>query len=504
MGVLNGTDREQTTFWSLEELVDEQSMVRVIDRFIDVTDLSALGFAHMEPAATGRPRYATPALAKLYVYGYENGIRSSRKLERETRRNVEVMWLLGNLTPDYKTISEFRRENIRPLQKLFREFVKLCRSWDLVGGTLTAVDGTKIKASNNKKNNFSKKKLQQRLARLDEKIERYMAEIEEADRRDDSTAEAPKGLQEVLARKELYESYLAQIEAGITNEVSAVDPDARLMGNNRGGVDVAYNVQSVADAQAHMIIDYDVSKNPADQGKLSYIAKRLIRQGYKGFILLADKGYYNGRDLHMVKRYKITAVVSRQEKSNPKNQPEQFHTDQFIYDTEADTYRCPMGQILHPHNKKTAARRNFFNKTACADCPHLQQCTRKGNQFRTITRSQYSLIHDEADRIFKENYHLYKLRQQIVEHPFGTIKHTMNGGYFLLRTLRKVRCEVALLFLGYNLKRAYNKLGFRELMARLNGVSFRLFGFSISAVHLTFSTVISRISALNQAFVPPG
>ncbi len=500
MGVLNGTSREQTEFWSLGELVSEESMVRVIDRFIDVIDLKALGFAHMEPAVTGRPRYATETLAKLYVYGYENGIRSSRKLERETRRNVEVMWLLGHLMPDYKTISEFRRENIRPLQKLFREFVKLCRSWDLVGGTLMTVDGTKVKASNNKKNNFSRKKLIKRLALLDEKIEQYMEELEKADCQDDGTAEAPKGLKEVLERKGLYESYLAQIEAGITNEVSAVDPDARLMGNNRGGVDMAYNVQSAVDAKEHIVLDYDVSMNPSDQGKLSYMAKRLMRQGYKRFVLLADKGYFNGRDLHMVKRYRITAIVPRQEKADPKNQPEQFHTDQFNYDAKADTYRCPMGQTLHPHNKKTAARRNFYNKTACADCPHREQCTRKGNQYRTITRSQYSDIYDEADRTFKENNHLYKLRQQIVEHPFGTIKHTMNGGYFLLRTRRKVRCEVALLFLGYNLKRAYNKLGFRELMTRLSAVSFRpVCRFRVFAHNLVFAPLCFAFLGLKQA-----
>ncbi len=499
MGVLEGADREQAAFWSLDELVGEESMVRVIDRFIDVIDMSKLGFLHMEPAATGRPRYATPALAKLYVYGYENGIRSSRKLERETRRNIEVMWLLGSLTPDYKTISEFRRENIRPLQKLFREFVKLCRSWDLIGGTLEAVDGTKTKASNNKKNNFNSKKLKKRLARLDEKIEQYMAEVEKADRQDDGPAEAPKGLREVLERKALYESYLAQIETGITNEVSTVDPDARLMGNNRGGVDMAYNVQSVVDEKEHIILDYDVSMNPSDQGKLRYMAKRLIRLGYKRFILLADKGYYNGRDLHRVKRYKIKAIVPRQEKSDPKNQPEQFHTDQFVYDAKADTYQCPMGQTLHPHNSQTAERRNFYNKTACADCSHREQCSRKKNEFRTITRSQYSDTYEEAERIYNENVGLYKLRQQIVEHPFGTIKHTMNGGYFLLRTRRKVRCEVALLFLGYNLKRVYNTLGFRELMTRLSAVSFRLFcRFRFSAINWAFATAKFRLSARNQ------
>lgn len=474
MGVLEGTSRDQTGFWSLDELVGEESMVRVKDRFIDVTDLKALGFAHMEPAATGRPRYATPALAKLYVYGYENGVRSSRKLERETRRNVEVMWLLGGLTPDYKTISEFRRENVRPLQKLFRTFVKLCRSWDLVGGDLIAVDGTKIKASNNKKSNFSRKKLNKRLAHLDEKIACYLSELDEADV-NESEASAPNGLQAVLARKELYESYLAQIDETGGNEVSTTDPDARLMGNNRGGVDVAYNVQSAVDGKEHMILDYDVSMNPSDQGRLSYMVKRLKRQGYSRFNVVADKGYYSGGDLQKVKRFKVKAIVSRQEKSDPKDQPEQFHNDQFVYEPKTDTYLCPMGQTLHPHNKKTALRRNFFNKTACEDCPHQGSCTRGGNQYRTVARSQYGDIYDEADRNFRENLHLYKLRQQIVEHPFGTIKRAMNGGHFLLRTRRKVRCEVALLFLGYNLKRAYNKLGFRALMARLDAVSRRLF-----------------------------
>lgn len=478
MGVIEGTNREQTAFWSLEELVGEEAMVRVIDRFIDVTDLQALGFAHMEPAETGRPRYATPALAKLYVYGYENGIRSSRKLERETHRNVEVMWLLGNLTPDHKTISEFRRENIRPLQKLLREFVKLCRSWELVGGKLIAVDGTKIKASNNKKNNFSRKKLEERLKHIDEKIEKYLSEMDEADAQEDVGKEAPAGLREVLERKELYEGYLKQLDGNGKNEVSTVDPDARLMGNNRGGVDVAYNVQSAVDGENHIILDYDISLNPSDQGKLSYMAKRLKRQRYERFKLLADKGYYSGSELQKVKKFRIKAIVSRQDKSDPKGQPEQFHTDRFLYDSKSDTYSCPMGNTLHTHNKKTAERRSFYNKTACSACPHLSECASGSCGYRTVTRNKYGDVYDEADRVFKENLHLYKLRQQIVEHPFGTIKHTMNGGYFLLRTRRKVRCEVALLFLGYNLKRAHNLLGFRDLMAKLDalsGIFLRLF-----------------------------
>jgi len=482
MGYVEGTSREQASIWSLEEMVAEESMVRIIDRYIDRCDLAKLGFTRTQPAETGRPAYPPDALAKLYVYGYENCIRSSRKLERETRRNVEAMWLTGNLTPDHKTIAEFRRQNVRPLQKLFREFVKLCRSWELVGGNLFVEDGTKIKASNNKKNNFSMKKIKDRLARiekkigdarLDEKIDAYMAELEEADRREEMSAKAPDGLKELLERKELYEEYLAGLEKSGENELSTVDRDARLMGNNRGGVDVSYNVIGMVDGKRHLIVDFDVLLNPSDQGSLAPMAKRLIRMGYRKFYLLADKGFYNGEDLLKVRKYKIKAIVARQKPSDPKGQPEEFHSDKFEYDSKSDTYRCPAGETLDAHSKKGAARRNFFNKTACAGCPHVSVCAVGQRGYRAVTRNQYSEVYEAADRLFDENKNLYKLRQQIVEHTFGTIKHTMNGGYFLLRTRRKVRCETALLCLGYNLKRAYSALGFRKLMAKLDSLPRR-------------------------------
>jgi transposase len=452
-------------------------MVRVIDRYIEVTDLSRLGFQKMEPAQTGRPSYPPEALAKLYVYGYENGIRSSRKLERETLRNVEVMWLINNLQPDYKTISEFRRENLRPLQKLFREFVRLCKSWDLIGGELIAIDGTKMKASNNKKTNFSRKKLNDRIERIDEQIEQYLADIEETDKRETTPKDAaPKSLDELLERKKLYESYIVRLDETGENEISQVDPDARLMGNNRGGVDVAYNVQSAVDSKNHILVDYDVSQNPADHGQLGNMVKK-VKKGLKlhRFTVVADKGYYQGQDLLRVKKLKVTSIVSRQNSANPKDQPEDFHSDRFTYNEKEDLYTCPTGKILHPHNKKTALRRNYYNKTACSNCAYRDLCVRGERGFRAVTRGRYATIYEETDKRTRENMDIYKRRQQIVEHPFGTVKHSMHGYYFLLRTRRKVRTEVALLFLGYNLKRAYNVLGFKELMARLDAVSLCLF-----------------------------
>jgi len=459
----------------MEDLIEEESLVRVIDRFIDICDLDKLGFTRTKPAQTGRPGYSPKPLAKLYVYGYENGIRSSRKLEKETKRNIEVMWLTEGLAPDHKTIADFRRTNIRPLQKLFREFVKLCRSWELVGGELIAIDGSKFKASNNKKANFSRKKLDDRLARLDEKISVYMAQLDEEDQKDENESKVPDGLLELLKRKELYERYITQLNETGENELSTTDSDARLMGNNRGGVEMAYNVQSAVDEKHHIILDYDVSKNPSDQVQLAATAKRLLRLKYRRFTLLADKGFYNGTDLSKVKKFKLKAIVSRPKPTNPKNQPKQFHTEQFKYDPKTDTYCCPTGETLHLRCKRSNGRRVYRNKDACAVCPYLKDCTTGKSGYRIVTRNQFAKIYEETDNAFKENRHLYKLRQQIVEHPFGTIKHTMNGGYFLLRTRRKVRCEIALLFLGYNLKRAYNVLGFRDIMARLNRLYLHFF-----------------------------
>ena len=495
MGYVVGESREQVMMLALDDMVAEDSMVRIIDRFIEVCDIKGLGFI-LESNQIGRPSYDPGAMAKLYVYGYENGTRSSRKLERETYRNIEVMWLMHGLKPDHKTISEFRRKNIRPLQKLFREFVKLCKSWNLIGGELIAVDGTKIKASNNKKMNYSRKKLDTRLKHIDEQISKYLSELESNDKQEEKTINSQEQLQKLLERKELYESYKAQLEASGENELSVVDPDARLMGNNRGGVEMAYNVQSAVDGKNDLIIEYDVSTNPADQNQLGKMVKKVRGKiTKKHFTVLADKGYYNGEDLLRIKRLKVNAIVSRQKPSNPKGQPEKYHTDKFIYNPQNDTYTCPIGEILYPHNKKTAKRRNFFNKTACSRCPHLEDCAKGKRPYRTVTRSEYSEIYEETDKRTRENMELYKLRQQIVEHPFGTIKHTMHGGYFLLRTRRKVRSEVALLFLGYNLKRVKNILGFKELMRRLDSLfakSATRF-LNLAAIFLELCQIFGRI-----------
>ena len=470
MGFVQGVNRGQIRMLALDDMVAEKAMVRVIDRFIEVTDLEALGFERTTPAWTGRPAYAPKALAKLYVYGYENGIRSSRKLERETRRNVEAMWLVEGVMPDYKTIAEFRKNNLRPLQKLLREFVKLCKSWDLIGGELVAVDGSKVKASNSKKNNFSRKKLDTRLAKLDEQIAQHLSDMEQNDSTETDT-EVPSELKKLLERKELYEAYKKQLDESGENEQSVVDPDARLMSSSQGSVDVAYNVQSAVDGKHDIVVAFDVSMNPSDHHQLGPMVKKVKRiLKARRFTVLADKGYYNGKDLRQVKRYKVTAIVARQRPNDSKKFPAEYRSEKFTYQAESDTYTCPMGHSLSCKSKKTD-RKRYRNIAACASCPNNSECITGQAKYRTITHNQYAVEFEEADRRLAQNQALYRRRQQIVEHPFGTIKRTMDGGYFLLRTRRKVRTEVALLFLGYNLKRAVKVLGFEGIMARLDAIS---------------------------------
>ena len=490
-GYKQGTERTQIGLYSLEDMVGEKAMVRVIDRFVEVTDLQALGFTNTQPAHTGRPAYPPKAMTKLFLYGYQDRLRSSRKLEKETYRNVEVMWLMNSLTPDHKTISDFRKNNVRPIQKLFRKFVQFCNQWGLIGGELVAFDGSKFKASNNKKNNYSRKKIEARLAAIDEKINNYLAELEANDAQDNANTadgsdttdifagtlspekvvELQAELEELQSRKEQYNEYKKQLDETGANELSTVDPDARLMGNNRGGVEVAYNVQSAADAKHSILVDFDVSTNPSDQHQLGNMVKKVKRVlKIKRFTALADKGYYNGKDLLRAKKQQVIAIVARQKPNDSKTIHKSYHTENFHYDESTNTYTCPQGHTLTTRNKKTAKRWNYSNKQACKDCPHQHECITGKAKFRTVTRSPYSKIYEQTDKRFAENKELYKRRQEIVEHPFGTIKHTMNGGYFLLRTRRKVRAEVALLFLGYNLKRAVNVLGFDEIMAKLDAI----------------------------------
>lgn len=466
MGTVQGLNRNQIFMpSSLDESIAADNQVRVLDALVDSLDLRKLGFP--EPSAIGRPSYAANDLLKLYLYGYLHGIRSSRKLEAELLRNVELIWMLRRLKPDHKTIADFRRKNPKPFQKAFREFVAILDGWGLLGKEVFAIDGTKIKASNNKKLNFSKKKLADRIARIDEKITSFVAELEKNDNAEETTAQrvnVEEALASLKERKEEYEAYLSLLERAGENEISKVDPDSRLMGNNRGGVDVCYNVQSAVDAKHCLAVEVNVTNNPSDHGQLSVMSKRVKKRLKikRSFTVLADKGYYNGEDLLRCKKNKIVTIVARQ-KVGREAPDKEYNADKFTYVENKDCYLCPLGQVLERTGTKES--RVYQNKKACEECPERAKCTT--GSFKRLSISHYQKIFTATDKRLLENLQLYRRRQMIVEHPLGTIKRSMNGYYFLLRTIKKVRGEVALLFFAYNLKRVQNILGQKELMKRL-------------------------------------
>lgn len=478
MGYIEGHDRNQITLFpdSIDDYISEDNSVRLIDEYIDQLDMVLLGFKRAVPARIGRPPYDPRDLLKLYIYGYLNRVRSSRRLEQEASRNLEVIWLLKKLKPDFKTIADFRKDNKKALKAVYRNFTRLCDSWKLFGKEMIAIDGTKFRASNSKKNNFSEKKLKRKLKYIDERIDKYLQELDEADALEDTVDHKPdadeikRRLKELRERKQTYESYQKQMEKTGENEISTVDPDARLMANNNNNVDVSYNVQAAVDSKHKLIVDFKVTQKPADQGELgnmSLRAKEIL--GVDKLEVLADKGYYKVEDIRECLENGITPYVAKQTFSS-RTGIKEFYPDKFTYDKEKDVYICPAGQELSRFRiRKTKGKivgYDYLNPEVCGQCPFKTQCT-KSAKGRSIFRHKDQDLLDPHDVKIGDNKEKYRLRQMIVEHPFGTIKRTWGAYYFLTRRLPSVTAEMSLTCLAYNLKRAINILGVKEMIKRL-------------------------------------
>ena len=413
-------------------------------------------------------------MLKLYLYGYLNRIRSSRRLEQEAIRNLEVIWLIRKLKPDFKTIADFRKDNKKALKKVFRDFTKLCNEWELFGKELIAIDGSKFRACNSKKNNYNSKKLDRHLKHLDEKIEGYLKElddhdqIESSDRQPDAR-EITERIQQLKDRKEKYESYQRKLKQSGQNEISTTDPDSRLMTNNNH-VEVSYNVQTTVDAKHKLIADFKVTCKPNDLGQLAPMALRAKRLfGNKTFEVLADKGYYQAQDLQKCSEKGIALYVTKQTHANT-TKDQAFYSDQFKYDPTKNTYLCPAGKELHYYRDRKKNGKiigyEYRNDDACKDCKFKARCTR-AQKGRSIFRQVKQDLLDRIDAQTKRNFKKYKLRQMIVEHPFGTIKRGWGAYYFLTRRKVSVSAEISLSFLAYNLKRVINILGTEEILRRL-------------------------------------
>jgi len=477
MPYVQGEDRYQQVVFpsSIEEYVPEGSQVRVVDEFVNMLDLIKLGFQFAIVPLKGRPPYDPKDLIKLYLYGYLNRIRSSRRLEDETLRNVEVMWLLNRLTPDFKTIADFRKNNKKALKHVFREFNVICDEWDMFGKEMVAIDGSKFRASNSKRNNFSTKSIDRHKKYLNEKISLYMEELNKSDEAENedkkhTPEEINHIIQELKRRNEEFESKQKQLEETGESEISTTDPDARRMNSNNNGNDVCYNVQTTVDSKHKLIVDFKVTNNPNDLGELDNMAFRVKKIfKVKSLVALADKGYYRAKDLKKCVDKGITPLVCKQTFSNGTGDRD-FYQDKFKYDKISNTYTCPnKNELVYIRGKKSKGKiigHIYKNFTGCTNCEYKSRCT-KCDKGRTIIRHVDQDFLDTIDLQTQQNIETYKLRQMIVEHPFGTIKRTHGAYYFLTRRKPSVTTEIALSYLAYNFKRVINILGTTEILRRL-------------------------------------
>ncbi len=470
-GYVEGVDRSQATLFPdrLDDFVDTDNPVRAVDAFVGALDLRDLGFARAAPAPTGRPGYHPAVLLKLYVYGYLNRIASSRRLEREAARNVELMWLTGRLAPDHKTIADFRRDNGEAIRKVCGRFVLLCRRMGLFGGAVVAVDGSKFKAVNNRDRNFTPAKMQRRLAEIEAAIARYMAEMDGADAEPDGEARV-EHLERKLALLHAYMAELKivdeQLRASADGQVSLTDPDARSM-NARGSGIVGYNVQAAVEAGHHLVVAHDVVMTGSDRAQLSPMASAAREAIGSGSVeVVADRGYYSGQEVLACEKAGIAAHVPKTITSNAVADG-RFGKADFVYEPANDSYRCPAGEALTHHctSVENGMRIRVYWTSGCATCPLRAHCTT--SKERRVRRWEHEHVLDAMEGRLARRPGLMQVRRSTVEHVFGTLKHWMGATHFLTRGLANVRTEISLQVLAYNLKRVMTIVGIAPLMAAI-------------------------------------
>jgi transposase/uncharacterized small protein (DUF1192 family) len=474
-GFVEGVDRSQSTLFpaSLEDYITEDNPVRAVDVFVDGLDLRALGFTSVDPLETGRPGYHPAMMLKLYVYGYLNRIPSSRRLERECQRNLELIWLTGKLAPDFKTIADFRKDFGEPIRKVCREFVVICRKLELLGQASVAIDGSKFKAVNARDKNFTESKMKRRLERIDESIARYMSQLETADRQTAAGADVPAAkvtrleekiakLKEEIARLNAID---VELQASPDKQVSLTDPDARSMATS--GKDtglVGYNVQAAVDTEHHLIVAHEVTNVGNDRHQLTNMARQAREAlGSETLEAVADRGYYEGGEIKACEDAGITVMLPRPLPSRAKAEG-RFGKQDFVYDAADDVYRCPAGERLtyrytrEEHGKQT---RRYWT-SVCRKCPLKSQCT-TGKE-RRIARWEHEAVLEAVQARLDKNPDAMRVRRSTAEHPFGTIKGWMGWTHFLTMTLPKVATEMALNVLAYNMKRVIAIVGVHRLM----------------------------------------
>ena len=470
---VEGEDRRQGVLLPeyLDDWIAEENPVRAIEVFVDELDLRALGFDGVVPAATGRPGYHPALLLKIYVYGYLNQVASSRRLEREAQRNVELMWLTGRLAPDFKTIADFRRDNGLAIRATCRQFVELCRKIGLFAQAVAAIDGSKFKAVNTRDKNFTRASIQRRMEQVEASIERYMAALETADRQEGELAEAKAmRLTEKIAslREQMraFQALEAEVHAAPDQQISLTDPDCRAMATNGKGTGmVGYNVQVAVDAEHHLIAAHEVTNvghdrsqlaNMAGQAKAAMQADRLE--------VLADRGYFDGEEVLACESLGAVPYIPRPLTSGAKADG-RFGKQDFVYLRDQDAYRCPAGQTLGRRMttiEKGQTLHRYWNLSACGACALKAQCT--PSKERRVTRWDHEAIIEAMQARLDRRPKAMRVRRATVEHVFGTLKAWMGSTHFRMRTLEKVQTEMSLQVLAYNLRRMISILGVAPLI----------------------------------------
>ena len=473
---IEGQARDQATLFPeyLEDFVDDDNPVRVIDAYVESLDLGSLGFNGVDPKETGRPSYHPAIHLKLFIYGYLNAVQSSRRLEREARRNVEVIWLLCRLVPDHKTIAEFRRINGPAIRKVCAQFVELCRRIGLLTEASVAIDGSKFKAVNNRDRNFTQNKMKRRMMQIVDSVARYIHQLESADRQEKTQAIAmrTKRLKEKIAKlkdeMDRLEGVNERRQAEPDKQISLTDPDARSMATSgRGSGVVGYNVQAAVDTKHHLIVAHDVVQTGNDTGQLAVMSKATKQVlGVDKLDVVADRGYFSSEEILECANADVTVTLPKPQTSNNKRKGLFVKAD-FRYVADEDHYICPAGEELVFISHKRDGGMNFRRYTTrqCGECQLKKHCTNAAQ--RMVLRWEHEHVLEDVQRRLDENPKAMRTRRETVEHPFGTIKSRMGAKHFLMKRLHNVKTEMSLAVLAYNLTRVMNIIGIKPLIAAI-------------------------------------
>ena len=491
MDFISGEERGQTIFLPerIEEYVPENNAVRVIDAYVNSLDLYEMGFSKPEPHETGRPMYDPKDLLKLYVYGYMNRIRSSRRLETETKRNLELIWLLGKLSPDHKTIARFRHDNTKALKNVFKEFVRLCSRLGLYGKELVAIDGSKFKAVNSRTRNFTKEQIQKKITAITAKIDEYLKELDGNDTAEDipegkkTKEEIEQIISNLKEHKNRYQGYADELEKTGEKQKSLTDADSRLMTTNSAKMDVCYNVQTAVDSKNKLIVDFEVTNQANDKNYITPMTKKVQELlEVEKITAVVDAGYNSIQDIIRAKGQGVDVHVAGtdfdiclpSEEGNA--EINSHHNGRCVYIAERNIALCPMGKVLYPryHCKSNGGVGVYHNAEACGQC--LCKCTINVDKpfvFQVpMAKEEFTNEYNEQGLAIKQvlikpDKEKIKQRKSIVEHPFGTVKRAMEAGYCLTKGIKNVTGEFSLTFLAYNIKRAINILGCRPLIGSI-------------------------------------